>query len=185
MVIKRICKYNIPVYPKGLFHSSPKNSVDKAVKIGATSAAIIALLQGCEELPGSGTTGPPPVIPDMITEADARLVIEEIFSRNDIQFQQDKTIIFSRDNVDSARLNLDGYNDSLRIGYEYISEVDEDSYNDSLSYYDASIRTAIESAINDSGPYIKVTDAISEKNEEYLENLVQTFIDSLKANGVI
>ncbi|MFC2170360.1 hypothetical protein ACFLQJ_00110 [Calditrichota bacterium] len=179
MQVKKLKRYSIPMYPQGLFHPRRENTINKAVKAGTLSATLLALLQGCEEFPyfGKGVDGNMAYEPAM-TEADARLVIEEVFTRNNIQIPDEITLVFSSASADSIELDLDGYNDSLKVGYEYNGENEYLCYDDTLN-------AEFESALNDSGYHIKISSTVAEDDDEYLENLMQTFIDSLKAHGVI
>jgi len=143
---------------------------------------MMLLLEACEENGGSGSTGPPPLVPDYVTEAEARAAIKQVFADNGVSLVEDFKLRFELSPGDSVDLELDGYNDSLRVGYEYL-------FGDDYTVFTPGVIGAVDSAASDSGPYIKTVDEIYKDQhpdyEAYLDNLMQEFVDSLKANGVI
>jgi hypothetical protein len=119
-------------------------------------------------------------MPDMVTEAEARAIIDRIFSDNDVVLEKDFPFLF-RWAQDSLAFEVDGFNDSLQVGYEY---VDPDGEFPSLS---SSFQAAVDSAGNADGPYIKlVHPAFADgRQEEWFEMEIQAFIQKLKGMGII
>ena len=81
---------------------------------------------------------------------------------------------------DSTVLYIDGYNDSLRVGYEYIADKDRDDFT-----YD--VVDALADSTEADGPYIKTVNEVIDhsSSQDHLELTVESFIDTLKAHGVI
>ena len=64
--VRCVKKYTIAKYPHGAFYTKPKGLSEDIFKKAASSAVLLAVLESCD---GVGTTGPPPVMPDMVTRA--------------------------------------------------------------------------------------------------------------------
>jgi len=175
--IKKVKKYTVAQYPQGIYRVKPDSPAQALWKGSVSSAVMLAILESCD---GVGTTGPPPVLPEMVTENEARNVIERVFDNNDIDLQEDVDYLFRYGINDSTQLDLDGYNDSLNVGYEYIAGADSGTFT-------PEVINALDSAQSDSGPYVKTVDEFerSPDFETYLENLIQEFIDTLKVQGII
>jgi hypothetical protein len=174
--IKIINKYTLPRYPAGIYHSRPE---PKSIKIAKGSLAVALMATFLDSCNCVGVTGPPPLPPEMVTENEARAVINRVFARNDIILEPDKSLTFHFTQNDSALLNLDGYNDSLKIGYEYIYQNDKSSFN-------SQIVNALDSvAHSPGGPHVKAVEAIPKYSDYgiFLDSLMQKFIDTLKAQG--
>jgi hypothetical protein len=143
------------------------------MKGGAASLVLLAILESCD---GTGQTGPPPVPPEMITENEARQVIERIFADSSITMTNDVPYMVHFSNGDSAGVILDGFNGSLQVGYEYLTGND-------FNEYTAEVGRALDSLMNENGPYIEM---VGETNWDWrIEAQIEAFIDTLKANGVI
>lgn len=175
--IKQVRKYTIPVYPRGAYYVKPDPAIVAAGKGAFATAVMMLLLEACD---GGGTTGPPPLPPEYVTETEARAAIMQVFADNGVSLTQDLMLRFEQAPGDSVDLELDGYNDSLGVGYEYIFE-------DDYSVFTPEVVGVIDSVASDNGPYIKTVDQIEKQGdyEAYLDSLMQEFIDTLKANGVI
>lgn len=177
MKIKRVRRYRHARYPKGQYRARVRPP--KATK-GASALLLLALTEACEDGPfGTGQTGPPPVMPEMVTEAEARQLIKQVFTANGIQLQDDFPLVF-RWAADSLAFDVDGFNDSLQVGFEYVSEEEWGSF---LS----EPRAALADAAAGEGPHISVLGP-QEQWEGYdttLEAEVQAFIDLLRAQGII
>ena len=112
----------------------------------------------------------------MLTENEARAVITNVFTGNGIQLTPDVTISIVGSHGGTTDVVLDGYNDSLRVGYEYVSPSDAASFT-------SEVIARINADAAGSGPYIK-TEA-QQFGADELEYLTQAFIDTLKAHGNI
>jgi hypothetical protein len=180
--IRRIESYSIARYPEVEFKPWRQPAGATLVRNGALSAALLLMLESCEGGGfvgfggGTGTTGPPPVYPDFLTENEARTVINKVFVDNGIPLEADilMSIVDSRHNT--VNVVLDGYNDSLRVGYEYVTGTDPLTFT-------PQVIESIKMNTAGSGPYIGIAPA--EKHEVDLETLMQAFIDTLKAQGKI
>ncbi len=179
MKIKRLRRYRRAKYPRGSYRRPKKGSVRSAAEIGVSSLLILALTEACKGT-GVGTTGPPPVMPDMVTENEARQVISRVFLDNGVLLEEDFPLLFKWAQ-DSLALDVDGFNETLRVGYEYINPEGESPY---LS---PDFKIALGAAIEAEGPYIKMMNfEFKELNwEERLEAETVAFIDKLKGLGII
>jgi hypothetical protein len=180
--IKKIRKYAIARYPHEIYYYKPYSFTSKLLKRILAPTFILTLLGSIAPEP-IGAVGPPPVAPDMVTENEARAAIEEVFARNNINLKHDVKYLLKYGEDHQAELELDGYNDSLGIGYEYLDWKKDKDFN----VFTPDILTAIENQKNGSGPFIEVIRPLvkDRHSEENLENLIQEFIDSLKARGII
>jgi len=145
----------------------------------AIVAGMVLLVESCS---GGGTTGPPPVLPDMVTETEARSVVNRVLQNNGITWQNDAPLSLSFGVGDTVHLVVDGYNDSLRVGYEYVTRNDNATFT-------PRVMAALDSAAKAQGPYIEVIDEIDRREhfdyQQLLERSMQQFLDTLKAHGVI
>ncbi len=177
--IQPMVRYNVPKYPQNEFRQKPPDFILKLIVKGILPVTILPLLQGCDLIEGTGHVDGGLIEPPKLSEAEAKPIIESVFITNGIQLDKDISVAFMRNDTTTVHINLDGYNDSLRVGYEYMNY---DEY-DSLDTWD--IREITEEAINDSGPYVKSIHEWYEENSESLDEYVQTFIDSLRSQGII
>ncbi len=175
--IKKVRRYKIACYPAGIYHTNKGNSASIFLKEGLATAAIMTVLESCG---GVGVVGPPPLPPDLITENEARLAINKIFKNNNITLKPDFSLKIEQAPGDSVSINLDGYNDTLRVGYEYISASEGSAFT-------PAIIQKLDSLASDSGPYIRALEAVPDDayDRALLKNAVQEFIDTLMAHGVI
>ena len=178
--IRRIARYTDAKYPRGPYHPYRRGVPASLATRGAATLFLLALYEACD---GTGVTGPPPVVPDLVTESEARSIITSVFDRNGIALDEDIRLVLQMGPADSAVLDIDGYSDSLRVGYEYISPEDRATFTGEV--LDSLLRAEITA-----GPYIKAVDAVEKEpgDDSYiqrLESTIEAFIDSLKANGVI
>jgi hypothetical protein len=180
--IEPIKSYKLPRYPRGLYYERSDTNIRK-VTGGIASVAMLALLvSSCEP---AGVVGPPPMAPDMVTEREARTIINEVFVRNGIQLEADVPFAISLGDQYPVSLGLDGFNKDLNIGYEYITGEDQTTFTQEVI---ADLDKACESDVN--GPYIKTVSAQyiygdAEKAYEELENIIQDFIADLRSRGII
>jgi hypothetical protein len=137
---------------------------------------MLALLEACSE--GNGVVGPPPLPPELVTENEARLIIEQTFGNHGIGLQKDVPFVLHYGPNDSTELELDGFNDSLQVGYEYIYGSDEQSFTPRA-------QSALDSLTHENGPYVKPLGAVDEYHQWVIQETIEEFIDTLKANGVI
>ena len=146
---------------------------------GAVLAGMMLLIESCD---GSGTTGPPPVLPDMVTESEARLIVNRVLQDNGITWQNDAPLTLNLAGGDTAQLVIDSYNDSLRVGYEYVGHDDYDIFTPQVT-------TTLDGLAKAQGPYIEVIEPVYKYDdtdyEQILESTMQQFLDTLKAHGVI
>jgi hypothetical protein len=171
--VRQIRSYAVPRYPAGGFEPWRQPAGVAMFKRSASSAALLLLLESCGE---TGTTGPPPVRPDFLTENEARAAISQVFTTNGIDLTANAPFEVVTAPGDTTTLALDGYNDSLRIGYEYLADADNDSFT-------AAVIAKMDSATADAGPYVKITEEIVDADS--LARIMQNFIDTLKAHGAI
>ncbi len=177
--IRRVNRYQTALYPIGRYVKNVPPLPESLIKRGAVSLLALAVLETLSCDNGVGTTGPPPVFPEMITENEARQVIEQVFADSGIQMERDLRLIVHLAGNDSLELDLDGYNDSLHVGYEYIYErEDRESFNQRA-------RQALDSLLYEKGPYIEPFDQWPKGYESDLRMEVEAFIDTLKAHGII
>lgn len=170
--------YRVAKYPRKRFEPYRKSDTAALVQKGGLALLLTALLDACDGNGGSGITGPPPVLPEMVTEAEARAMIETVFSEEGISMANDVPVVLRWSPQDSMTLDLDGFNDSLRVGYEYNSE---------SIWYPAELRQAIVDAIDGGGPYIRIMEPeVKDSGAGARIRLdIEAFIDTLKAHGVI
>ena len=181
--IKQIKSYKLPRYPQGLYYKPPDCHPWK-ITGSITSVAMLALvLSSCKSVPPGGVVGPPPMPPDMVTEREARTIIEQVFSRNGIELEADVPFTFSIGAQDPIDLSLDGYNKDLNVGYEY--KYGYDDYESFTIEVTAELGKA--SGPDGNGPYIKIIDEeiAHEEAAVNLENTIQDFIDDLRSRGII
>lgn len=175
--IRVVKRYTVAKYPKGAYYAKPDAAVVSLGKGALVAAVMTMLVEACD---GGGTTGPPPLPPTFVTETEARAVIDSVFADNGISLVEDFMLRFEKAPGDTIDLDLDGYNDSLQVGYEYI-------FDDDYTVFTPQVKAALDSAVAQNGPYIEAIDQM-EKVDNYrsiLEGMVQSFIDSLKAQGAI
>ncbi len=175
--VKPVKRYTVPKYPRGAYYAKPDPAVVALGKGAVVAAVMTMVFEACD---GGGTTGPPPLPPAFVTETEARAVIDSVFADNGISLVSDFMLRFEKTPGDTVDLNLDGYNDSLQVGYEYI-------YQDDYSVFTPEMMASLDNAVAQNGPYIETIEQMA-KYDNYrtvLEGMVQSFIDSLKAQGVI
>lgn len=180
--IEQIESYRLPRYPRVLYYEPPDTSSWKIAGSIASVALLALLVSSCNS---AGVTGPPPMPPTMVTEREARTVIDKVFVKNGINLEADVPFSFFSGDQKQFNLKLDGFNKDLNIGYEYI--INDDRY----SFYPEVIES-LEKACqsDDSGPYIKTIEGQgfyrgSDEAYEKLETIIQGFIDDLRSRGII
>lgn len=180
--IRRVSRYSSAKYPRGSFRPYRRGVAESMATRGAATLLLLALYEACSDS-GNGVTGPPPLPPDMVTESEARQIITGVFDRNGIDLEEDFRLVFQMGPGDSVVLDVDGFNDSLRVGYEYVAP-------DDRQVFAPEVIDSLWQAASGGGPFIKTLDAGYKYhgNTQYIEELelqIEEFIDSLKANGVI
>jgi hypothetical protein len=180
--IEPIKSYTLPRYPQGFYYERHGNYPWKIAGSIASTALLALLLSSCKPEP-VGLAGPPPMPPDMVTEMEARTIINEVFARNGIKLEADIPFSFSLADQNPISLNLDGFNKDINVGYEYRTDEDVSSFTAEVT---AELDKATES--NPKGPYIKVIDEQNDYGEKAyrdIEKIIQDFIDDLRSRGVI
>ena len=175
--IKPIERYTIPRYPKSVYTEAP-DFISLATPRGALTAAVMALLLEACNGGGTGPTGVPFVDPTAVTESEARTIIDQVFTTNGISLTHDVNLSIETAPGDTTIVNVDGFNDSLQVGYEYLHDPDYTTFT-------PKVRAALDSLANESGPYVKSIDSTLWEQIDFLQAVTQEFIDSLKANGSI
>jgi len=178
--IRQVGTYSVPRYPREVFKPWREPATLTLMKRGAVSAALLAILESCDQSGGIADGrdprgGIPPPYPPL-TENQARTIIMNVFADNGITLTPDVGISIVGSHGDTTDVVLDGYNDSLRVGYEYVTPSDEAGFT-------SEVMAQIDADAAGSGPYIKATEM--SLSADYLEYLMQAFIDTLKAHGKI
>ena len=173
--IKPVKSYKLPRYPQGSYYETPQHYPWNLVTVGVASTALLALL-GCSS--NYGVVGPPPLPPKYITESEARIIINQVFAQNGIQLDDDVPYSLVTGNRTIA-LELDGFNEQLKLGYEYISSAED------WETFTPEVVTALDEACasKNASPCIEIIQPT--ENKEYLENAVQEFIAELRSTGVL
>jgi len=176
--VRRLKRYRTAKYPQKDYALKETHCVDDLIKRGGTSLLVMSIIEaaGC----GYGGSGPPPVMPDLVTETEARQIITRVFGHHGITLDEDYHLVLRSSANDSILVNVDGFNDSLRVGYEYYSEQDHYPFNH-MAY------KALNDSAQASGPYVKTLDGVplDIPYRDLLERRVEAFIDSLKSHGII
>lgn len=177
--IKQVRKYSLAKYPSGNYQGPQEHLLPELLRDSAMVAGMMLLVESCS---GGGQTGPPPVLPDMVTESEARSIVNRVLQNNGITWQNDTPLTLSLGDGDTVHLVIDSYNDSLQVGYEYAADND-------YATFTPQVTATLDSVAQAQGPYIKVIDEISRHEysnyEQFLESTMQQFLDTLKAHGVI
>jgi len=174
--IKRIIRYDLPRYPRCGQYVCPPRSSGAFVRDAAALLALAALLDACDERPLGGV----PVPPRYVSEIDARQIMNQVFADRDITLDSSQVVTIPIGVHDTLTLNVDGFNDSLQVGYEYILWDDQEQFTPDVSRTLDSLNLA-------ATPHILTVDAELDKAgaEAHLQLVVQEFLDSLAAQGVI
>lgn len=176
--VRRLKRYHKAKYPRKEYTVNEPNAADDLIKRCGVSLLVMSII----ETVGScyGGSGPPPVMPDLVTETEARQIITRVFGRYGISLDENYPLVLRSGANDSIRVNVDGFNDSLRVGYEYYSEQDYNPFNNTAD-------KALNDSAQASGPYVKTLDGIplDSPYRVLLERRVEAFIDSLKSHGII
>jgi hypothetical protein len=176
--VKRVRKYSVAKYPPGNYQEPPEHLLPDLLKDSAMAAFMMLLVESC----GGTTTGGVPNAPEIVTETEARSIVDHVLQNNGIAWQNDVPLTLGFGSGDTVHLVVDGYNDSLRVGYEYVTGNDNATFTPRVT-------AALDSVAKTQGPYIKIIEQTYKHDDsEYgqiLEILMQQFLDTLKAHGVI
>jgi hypothetical protein len=137
-----------------------------------------ALIESCDK---NGTsTGGVPQPPLYVSEASARQIITQVFTGRTIALDSSQVVTIPLSAVDTLVLNVDGFNDSLQVGYEYV-------YGDDELQYPPAVCNTLDSLNESATPHILTIDPEIRRAaaEEHLQQVVQQFLDTLAAHGVI
>jgi hypothetical protein len=176
--VKQVRKYALAKYPPGNYQEPPEHLLPELLKDSAIVAGMMLLVESCS----GTTTGGIPNPPEMVTETEARSVVNRVLQDNGITWQNDVPLTLSLGSGDTAHLVVDSYNDSLRVGYEYGSGNDYYTFTPQVT-------AALDSIAKAQGPYIKIIEQAYKWDDTYyeqiLERSMQQFLDTLRAHGVI
>jgi len=119
LTIKRIKKYNMPKYPCGNYFDFKRNFIEKNLIKGAASLFMAAALLGvgCGE---EDVTGGLPVV-HMVSENEAEVIIVKMLKDNGIDIAHNQDYQISLDSGKTINVNLDGYSNDNKVGYEYVN----------------------------------------------------------------
>jgi len=122
---------------------------------------------------------------DIITENEARTIIKQVFEKHGIKLEEDVPYIYTARDGKQVELNLDGYNSTLKVGYEYLSEEDR---KERQHFYELQRLGSFDES------YIRVlhTEAWEAENEhshvyakKVIEHNIEEFIANLRATGLL
>ncbi len=181
--IRQVASYSVPKYPRETFRPWRESAVLTHVRRGAATAALLAILESCDGdkglwPDGGQTAGVPRPFP-FLTEYEAYVIVTNVFADNRITLTPDVTLSVIGSDGDTTDVVLDGYNDSLRVGYEYVYG------DDDLDTFSHVLIAQLDADAAGPGPYIKATYPCEKRRAHDLEQLMQAFIDTLKAHGKI
>ena len=176
--VRRVRRYRKARYPRGLARARRRKTSGAAAG-GLSALILMALTEACEAGGGVGITGPPPVMPEMVTETEARQIIRQVFTENGVQLQEDVPLVF-RWAADSLAFDVDGYNTEMEVGFEYVDDAERGTFS-------AGFKAAMAEAAAEDGPHIKIfeTAVKTDGTEAEMEAQTQAFIDALRAQGII
>ena len=176
--VKQVRKYSLAKYPPGNYQEPPEHLLPELLRDSAMVATMMMLIESCS----GTTTGGVPNAPELVTETEARSIVNRVLQNNGITCQNDAPLTLSFGSGDTVHLVVDGYNDSLQVGYEYATDGDHATFT-------PRVMTALDSIAKAQGPYIKVINEINRhEHSDYgqlLETTMQQFLDTLRAHGVI
>ncbi len=182
--IRRLKRYRTARYPRRNYAPWKSGPAEDLLKRGGASLVLLSIIEalGCGDVT-TGTTGPPPVRPDLMTENEARQIITQVFTNNGIVLDEDYRLVlqpYLPDMPDPVVLYIDGYNDSLRVGYEYVTGQDYDTFT-------RQVVDALSDSAETGGMHIKTVDEVFDfsSSREELEQIIESFMDTLRAQGVI
>jgi hypothetical protein len=181
--IERVKGYRLPRYPSGQYCEPPGGTRPRKVTGGVASVVMLMLLAASCDLDPVGVVGPPPMPPEMVTEKEARAAIGAVFTRNGIGLKTDMPFTFTYGEQKPVSLDLDGFNQDLKVGYEYVTREDRGSFTDNVTRQLDSVNKT-----KSGGPYVKIINEQVDYGDAALKDIekaVQAFIDDLRARGVI
>lgn len=183
--VRRLARYRAAKYPRWNYAPWKPGPAADLLRRGGVSLTLLSLIEalGCDNGITTGTTGPPPVMPDLMTENEARQIITQVFTNNGITLGEDYRFVlqpYPPEIPDSVVLSVDGYNDSLRVGYEYVTGRDHDTFT-------AQVLDALSDSAETGVTHIKTVNQVSDlpSSRDHLEYIFESFMDSLRAQGVI
>lgn len=163
--------------------------MELVLKYSPVILSILVLLEGCDLDCSSksglkknkvGVMGPPPMAPDFVTENEAREIINNIFERENIELKSDVGIDFVLNNGEIRHLVLDGYDENSGIGYEYLEPDDFGEYDYKTKVELTDPKRTEKPSVIIINPYTKDVDY-----QKRIKQKVESFIDSLKSEGII
>jgi hypothetical protein len=136
---------------------------------------ILLIMPGCND--DDAIQKPKP--PEYVSEADAREVIIQAFADNNISLETDFPMQINIPVIGNITAIVDGFNDSLNVGYEYV--------NITEVYDMACPSNAFDSMAAADGPFIRMISPrlTMVEYQGLFRNIIQNFIDSLKVRGII
>ncbi len=127
--VKQVRNYRVAKYPRATYQHPPTFAVPDLLKHSAAATVMMFLLESCDF--SKPTSGLPRV--DFVTETEARQVLNNVLQRNGISFKSDVVINLDLGIHGSGVLVVDAYNDSLRVGYEYLLAEDVGSFDGTVT----------------------------------------------------
>jgi hypothetical protein len=173
--IRRVDRYDLPRYPRYGQYVLPPNSTGAKVRDAVALVVVAASLESCIP-PIMGV----PIHPYNVSELDARQTIDAAFAERGIKLSTDRSVAVPLSKKDTVKLEIDGYNDSLQIGYEYISYGDRAAFTSEVCYVLDKLKRTASPHIATLQPVVEGVDA-----QAHLRQIVAAFLDSLKAQGAI
>jgi hypothetical protein len=171
--IKPIITYTVAKYPEGSPYVGPPRETGGVIRDAALLATIATLMQSCFPIMGV------PLPPKILSENEARAKIVNLFAKRGVALTEDSMLQIKTDG-DSIRLVLDGYNDSLRVGYEYIQGTDMETFTpEACAEIDSLQATGAQHIL-----LIKDRESAT-RYEQVTDMIVERFLNTLKAQGII
>jgi hypothetical protein len=187
MQVRKLIAYRIPAYPFQDYQYHTDYNKEK----------IIASLFGFLIANSKCSSGGLMLYPPIFLEYPIRPIVDKIFLDEGIALIHNYPVSFPDDKSNIHNCSLDGFNDSLKIGYEYFSTNDEQSYEENYpascdcneDFIDPQAEKFLCGSNSQTGWNILCIDRMEKTDNPYqladLELKVKDFIAELKAQGVL
>lgn len=177
--IKPLRRYDLAKYPLAGHYQAPPQTYAGLARNAIALAALAGLLESC--FPIAGKLPAPP----MLSEVDARATIMKAFASQNITLSPDQQLAVLDGSDTLAVVTADGYNEQLKIGFEYITPADRNEFYEQVRQ--SLDRTKLDGPVHiltiDAQPSCSNTQDNSA--ELHLQQVVNDFLASLRAQGVI